>query len=113
SQSTSNFNGTYTFSSLDIYQGAEMALAAGATGADLAAMNLKPTQFTLSAGTPLSSVSQWDVGVYAQDDWRLRPNLTLSYGLRYETQNNIRDHLDWAPRVGFAWAPRAKTGKPS
>ncbi|MGC8793036.1 MAG: TonB-dependent receptor, partial [Bryobacteraceae bacterium] len=24
-------------------------------------------------------------------------------GLRYETQTNIRDHLDWGPRLGFAW----------
>ena len=43
-----------------------------------------------------------------QDDWRIRPNFTLNSGLRYETQNNIHDHLDFAPRVGFAWAPGAK-----
>src|SRR5258707_2737585 len=29
--------------------------------------------------------------------------MTLSYGLRYETQNGIGDHGDWAPRIGFAW----------
>jgi hypothetical protein len=29
--------------------------------------------------------------------------MTLSYGLRFETQNGIHDHGDWAPRVGFAW----------
>ena len=33
------------------------------------------------------------------------PNLTLSYGLRYEAQTNIGDHLDFAPRIGLAWAP--------
>jgi len=38
-----------------------------------------------------------------QDDWRVRPNFTLSYGLRYETQNIIHDHGDFAPRVAFAW----------
>ena len=31
------------------------------------------------------------------------PNLTLSGGLRFETQNAIHDHGDWAPRIGFAW----------
>jgi hypothetical protein len=29
--------------------------------------------------------------------------MTLSYGLRYETQNGISDHGDWAPRLSFAW----------
>ena len=32
-----------------------------------------------------------DVGVFAGDDWRVRPNFTLSLGLRYETQTNIHD----------------------
>jgi hypothetical protein len=38
-----------------------------------------------------------------QDDWKVRPNITLSGGLRFETQNDIHDHADWAPRLGFAW----------
>jgi hypothetical protein len=29
--------------------------------------------------------------------------ITLSYGLRFETQNAIHDHADWAPRVAIAW----------
>ena len=33
------------------------------------------------------------------------PNFTLSLGGRYETQTNIHDWSDFAPRVGFAWAP--------
>src|SRR5258708_6126204 len=43
-----------------------------------------------------------DVGLYAQEDWKVRPNFTLSGGLRFETQNAIHDHADWAPRLGFA-----------
>ena len=66
-----------------------------------------PTQFTLSAGIPLQNVRQQDLGVFVQDDWRFRSNLTISTGLRYETQNNIRDHNDWAPRIAIAWAPGA------
>ena len=46
----------------------------------------------------------FDAGVFFQDDWRWRPNFTLSYGLRYEGQNRISDHADLAPRVAFAWA---------
>ena len=63
------------------------------------------TQFTIDAGNPYASISQYDAALFAQDDWRLRPNLTLSYGLRYEIQNNISDHRDFAPRLGVAWAP--------
>jgi hypothetical protein len=33
----------------------------------------------------------------------MRPNLTVSYGLRYETQTDINDHHDFAPRIGVAW----------
>jgi hypothetical protein len=44
-----------------------------------------------------------DAGLYIQDEWRVRPNLSLNYGLRFETQNDIHDHADWAPRIGFAW----------
>ena len=34
---------------------------------------------------------------------KVRPNVTLSGGLRLETQNAIHDHDDWAPRLSFAW----------
>jgi hypothetical protein len=63
------------------------------------------TQFTIDKGNPELSLSQVDVGVYVGDDWRIRPNFTLSAGLRYETQTNIHDWHDFAPRVAIAWAP--------
>ena len=71
-----------------------------------------PTAFSLNSGQPVASVRQTDLGVFAQDDWRVRPNLTVSAGLRYETQTNIGDHLDLVPRVAISWAPAAKAGKP-
>src|SRR5262249_9010197 len=40
-------------------------------------------------GNSASSASQFDAGLFVGDDWRVRPNLTLSLGLRYETQTNI------------------------
>jgi hypothetical protein len=64
-----------------------------------------PSQFTISGGTPLVNVNQTDAGLFVGDDWRVRPNLTLSLGLRYEIQTNVNDARDWAPRFGFAWAP--------
>ncbi|MFN7992915.1 MAG: carboxypeptidase regulatory-like domain-containing protein [Bryobacteraceae bacterium] len=66
-----------------------------------------PTQFSIAAGNPYLGLSQVDVGAFVGDDWRVRRNVTLSLGLRYETQTNIHDWRDFAPRIGFAWAPGA------
>jgi hypothetical protein len=69
------------------------------------------SQFSLSAGTPATSVNQFDAGLFANDDWRLRPNLTLSYGVRYEAQTNLGDLADIAPRIGLAWGIGGGAGK--
>lgn len=65
------------------------------------------SQFSINTGNFAASVSQTDVGFYGQDDWRVRPNFTFSYGLRYENQSNISSKFNFAPRVGFAWSPGA------
>ncbi|HYL36782.1 MAG TPA: carboxypeptidase-like regulatory domain-containing protein [Bryobacteraceae bacterium] len=70
------------------------------------------TQFNINAGNPLAGVTQADIGAFVGDDWRVKPNLTLSLGLRYETQTNIHDWHDWAPRIGFAWAPGQSKNNP-
>jgi hypothetical protein len=88
--STNNYNGTFTFTSLDAYRSTLLGLA-------------PPFQYSVTSGEKLASVQQVDVSPYLQDDWKIRPNLTLSLGLRYETQTNIADHSDWAPRVAVAW----------
>jgi hypothetical protein len=64
------------------------------------------TNYALNSSTSGKAIADdtWvDGALFIQDDFRLKPNLTLSTGLRYETQNNLGDHADFAPRVGLAW----------
>ena len=108
-----NFNGVYQFlgsasmSSIDQYLGTVQALKAGESPAAISRAGLGPSKYTVITGNPNINFNQIDAGPFVQDDWKVRPNLTLSLGLRWESQTNIPDHNDWAPRVGFAWSPDA------
>lgn len=98
-RSENNFGGTFTFTNLDNYIATIQNTQT-------------PFQYTVTAGNPLQSISQTDVGVFVTDDWRISPALTLSFGLRYENQNNISDNKNFAPRFSFAWSPGAGGARP-
>ncbi|HEX8846383.1 MAG TPA: carboxypeptidase regulatory-like domain-containing protein [Pyrinomonadaceae bacterium] len=95
--------------SLDRYRRTILLQQQGFTPTQVFARGGGPTQFTLSGGTPEADVSQMDFGGFFQDEWRVRPNLTLTLGLRYETQSNISSRFNFAPRLFFAWAPGGNT----
>jgi len=92
--STAGFNAEFVFPTFSAY------------------LNSTPTQLSETTGSANAAVNYYDFEPYFQDDWRVRPNITLSLGLRYETQNAIHDHNDWAPRLGFAWGVGGRSGPP-
>ncbi|HEX8142922.1 MAG TPA: carboxypeptidase regulatory-like domain-containing protein [Pyrinomonadaceae bacterium] len=132
-----NFGGTYTFAggfgpqldangdpvrdasgnplivaltSIERYRRTLFFQRAGRTPAQIRELGGGATQFRINGGNPEASVSQVDFGGFIQDDWRVRPDFTLSLGLRYETQTNIGSKYNFAPRLAFAWSPGAGAG---
>jgi len=103
-QTQSGYNGTFTFTSLAAYKLTLQGNSAGLSMAQIRANGGGPNQFTITGGNPIASVQQTDAGLFVQDDWKISQLFTLSLGLRWESQGNIHDKSDWAPRVGFAWA---------
>jgi hypothetical protein len=93
--------------SIQRYQRTLLLLGLGYTPAEIRALGGGATQFSIMAGNPFLAANQVDAGLFVGDDWRVRRNVTLSLGLRYETQTNIHDWTDFAPRFGLAWAPGA------
>ena len=50
------------------------------------------------------------IGIFAQDEWRVKPNVVLSYGVRYEHESIVADLNNFGPRVAFSYDP-FKSGK--
>ncbi|MGB7758344.1 MAG: carboxypeptidase regulatory-like domain-containing protein, partial [Bryobacteraceae bacterium] len=84
----------------------------GYTAAQIQALGGGPSRYSIQTGLAYVSQDRYDGAPFIQDDWKVKPNLTLSLGMRYEVQTLVSDHGDFAPRLGFAWAPGSpKNGK--
>ncbi len=103
--------GTIQLSSLERYRRTLQFQRSGLTPAQIRTLGGGATQFSIAGGRPGVKVSQRDISLFLQDEWKVRPNFTISPGLRYEDQSNIDSVLNFAPRVGFAWSPAWGSGK--
>ena len=106
-----NIIGTEVLTSIERYQRTLEFIEQGKTAAEIRALGGGASQFRISTGNPESDVKQWDFGGFFQDDWKVRPNLTLSLGVRYENQSNIDSNFNFGPRLGFAWSPGGQQSK--
>jgi hypothetical protein len=94
------FNGTFAFSGTE-------------TGSDFADFLLGvPSSYIQAAGAPFFLRNKYG-GAFAQDSWRLRSNLTLNYGLRwdfmepwYEKYNQLQTIVPGQQSVVYPGAPR-------
>jgi hypothetical protein len=133
--SEANFGGTYTFSgrvapvldannnpvtnaagvvlttqisSLESYRRTLLFRQSGFSNQRIRELGGGANQLTISGGNPEIGVSQYDVGFYVQNSYKISETVAASFGLRYENQTNISSKSNFAPRFGIIWAPKAK-----
>jgi hypothetical protein len=100
-----------TIKSIERYRRTLLFQQMGDSRAQIRALGGGATQFNIDTGNPNLSDNQMDVGIFAGEEWQVRQNLTVDLGFRYETQNYIHDHRDFAPRVAISWAPGGGSGR--
>jgi len=89
SDTTSNYLGTYTFDNLAAFLASQ------------------PSNYSRRVGDPAVAYRMLQGGVYLQDDIRVRKNLTITPGVRYELQTHVGGNTSLGPRFGATWAPFA------
>src|SRR5262249_22481576 len=64
----------------------------------------KPSRFRQNFLTTSTQRNTY-IGLFTQDEWRIKPNLILSYGLRYENESIVHDLNNFGPRAAIAYDP--------
>jgi len=83
----SNQLGTFHFASLEDYS------------------RNRPFSAVIQRGNPRTVFTEKNLGAFVQDEWQVRPVLSVAAGLRYDWQNFFGDRNNFAPRLALAYAP--------
>ncbi len=89
-----SYRGSYSFSSL----------------ANFLSGSYNASGFTQTFANSVVAQTNPNAGMYAQDEWKLSPRLTLNLGMRYDLEflRTIATRAaNVSPRAGFAWTPFA------
>jgi len=63
-----------------------------------------PSRYRQRIGQSERTLDNTIFGLFAQDEWRVRPTFTLTFGLRYDRETLLdHDNNNVAPRLAFAW----------
>ena len=80
---------------------------------NLGSVNAGPSLLLLNGGlTPEANeihLNNYYNALFFQDDWKIRKNLTINLGLRWDKDSEFEANKNFAPRLGVAWAIRPKT----
>ena len=71
----------------------------------------EPSRFIQRFNTE-SKLSNNVTGLFAQEEWKIKPNLTLSFGLRWDHESILDDRDNLSPRIALAWDPFAGKTSP-
>jgi hypothetical protein len=114
-----HFGGRYIFQPITAALAPLLGLPGPISAVQALALNL-PLAYVQGYGNPLTDYTSSDVSLFAQDDWRITPKLTVKLGVRYQRQlwNDYEfrvrgiapyrfpsDNNDVAPRLSLAWDP--------
>jgi len=65
----------------------------------------RPSRFVQRFGTTSRLFNRY-LGLFSQDDWRMRPGMTLAAGVRWDGESLLADRNNFGPRLALAWDPR-------
>jgi hypothetical protein len=84
--------GTYTFSNFSFFAGNSAS------------------RLQQNFGTTSSLLNRY-TGIFVQNEWHARSNVTVTAGLRYERETVLADKNNWGPRFAVAWNPFKSSAK--